>query len=244
MAVEIELQIYVFERSPNREPCVTSSVAATTKRNCHSTKNARKPDQSAPRGWTSTPLRYNPLHDLESIWWIAAFFLYKRDVLIDDADTDRLLEQRRQKEQHQDAETIFSINRSTLLSDYPAFPRLLGSLHPSVQPIGRRLEDLRKKLVATYRSAEEDPSTITHTVADGLYARFKREFSEIAADLRKKPVEVEHFPLVLSPGRKRPRENFTPEYSPCRPHKKARILEPPSPRITRARAAVLAERNS
>lgn len=29
---------------------------------------------------TLTPLRYNPLHDLESLWWVGVYFLLKREI--------------------------------------------------------------------------------------------------------------------------------------------------------------------
>ena len=208
------------------------------------TNNAPKPDPPTPGKWAPTPFHYNPLHDLESLWWIAAFFLFKRDVVLDEEEACQPAELARRQAQARDAENLFKISRSTLLSKYAVFPAILSSLHPSVQPIGRRLEELRKDLMETYRSAEEDPSTIMHTVADGLHARFRCAFADILANLRTKPVSVESLPFASTPGRKRPREYAVPARSPSRPCKKARVLAPPSPRITRARAAVLANRNS
>ena len=244
MAVELEIQAYFFEPLDSRDRAGDTLPYSDLTEGKGHLQSVSKSHVSVPHKGAPTPFRYNPLHDLESLWWIAAFFLFKRDVALDEEDACKPAERTRRQAQTIAAENLFNISRSTLLADFPVFPTVLTSLHPSVQPIGRRLEDLRKELVETYRNAEKDPSTITHTVADSLHARFRREFADIVTTLRTKPVAVESLPFVSTPGRKRPRQPATPERSPKRPCKRARVLAPPSPRITRARAAVLANRNT
>ena len=222
MAIEVELQWYKFEPRPSR-----------------------KPDHQKSRERLPTPFRYNPLHDLESIWWIAAWFLFKRTVAFDDDETDDPAEVARRKEQDKEAEELFVSNRHTILSfeRWCRFPHLWTCLHPSVQPIGAKLEVLRKELAETYRPVKQDnsgPQAITNTVADALHVKFRRAFGDIVAGLRKEAVEMWPIRVNLNPGRKQPREYIEPSEERYRRALLRERLEPLSPRITRAKAAALA----
>ncbi|KAJ3529562.1 hypothetical protein NM688_g7838 [Phlebia brevispora] len=161
--------------------------------------------------------RYNPLHDLESLFWIAAYFLFKTtgaDMGVDEIE--------RQQEaasallydhyQHSDAIRLDGV-----------FEQALYSLDSDVQKVGLVLEEWRAQLATAFYAAEKDRSSITSSVGAELYETLAKTLREMA----KLSDGVLHTAFVRNApaGNKRPLEEVDGEESTDvsdRPAKKAR----------------------
>ena len=89
------------------------------------------------------PFRYNPLHDLESLWWNAAYFLMSRTLVFDeedgsDSEYDLEAEEEDRRGQLASLRTLFIDwgGRSWAMQMEGGFYHELDSLHPFMQ-IGR-----------------------------------------------------------------------------------------------------------
>ncbi len=130
--------------------------------------------------------RENPLHDLESLWWIVNYFLFERKLLAWQDNGD--LEVRRALQQSISARELFSTRTKAFFRD--TFKEHLVYLHPSVKVAGEVMENWRSLLVGAYLQVEQDPASITHTAADGLHGIFLRNAFETARDLSKRNVVI------------------------------------------------------
>ncbi|KAI0924857.1 hypothetical protein AcV7_007226 [Taiwanofungus camphoratus] len=141
-------------------------------------------------------VRYNPLHDLESCWWVAVYFLFNYRVVrvgnsAPSSDYDRKLEG-----QMRYAKRLFYgdlASRISTLTDVGVFIDAVGNLHSSVKGTGVMLEDARKRLIKRYREGEKDLATLNHTVADGIHAKIEKQFIEKSKILSAKNVEIGPF---------------------------------------------------
>ncbi|OSX62307.1 hypothetical protein POSPLADRAFT_1033940 [Postia placenta MAD-698-R-SB12] len=115
--------------------------------------------------------RYNPLHDLESIWWVAYYYIYRRIVVSVDG-TPVLADDESQMEwpceaSHCARRTFYDRSvRSHMLSQYLPIADLYCCLHKSVLGIAEVLQKLKRRLVEVYFEAEEDWRTIDHAVGE------------------------------------------------------------------------------
>lgn len=177
------------------------------------------------------PLRYNPLHDLESLWWVAVYFLFKREVLPHVSDAEprnggEVANWDREK-QRKSADAIFHNSDSRYLiimrnSGY-FHQEFLPVVHPTMGPVGSILEDLRNDLVDRYLEVEKDPASINSTCAEGLYERFIAGFSEIQRHPQLKDLLL--VPLVSPPDpNPRPPVNATP--APSKASQPKSLLDP------------------
>jgi hypothetical protein len=128
---------------------------------------------------------YNPLHDLESIWWMMVFFLFNKDFTVvykggipeaspgpTESDTDRST---RIKAQMEFAQHLFLFNdlRDSCLAYHNFLGMKLDCLHPAVSDIGPWLEEARLRVHQAYTRAEMEPEYIGRNVAQGLYDRLQ-----------------------------------------------------------------------
>ncbi|THG93529.1 hypothetical protein EW026_g7729, partial [Hermanssonia centrifuga] len=164
----------------------------------HPALRKRSPRQEEPKAprvskYKDLVFKYNPLHDLESVWWMAVYFVFNREVDIDDDGVDT--ETRRMESQRKFARELFyqAIPRLRVMASEAFFGSHLDCLHPSIAPIGEILEDARIELVAGYRRAEEDIQTIGRHAANGLHAEFKQQFLIIANQLRMNDLPLRRF---------------------------------------------------
>ncbi len=81
VAAEVQSQAYEFRpRDPIRFlPFLDTSGIASHVRETSVDSNICS--EIAHRGTVLSPFRYNPLHDLESLWWIAVYFVFTTEVL-------------------------------------------------------------------------------------------------------------------------------------------------------------------
>lgn len=128
--------------------------------------------------------RYNSLHDMESLWWIAVFLVVRRraENIPGDHDPIAVEVQRRY------AAMLFGDDWRSLDARHTAlcgrgsgtFGDYIGALHPSMHVVGKLLNDLRLSMIAAYEAAETDAANIDYSVADALHQPFAEAFTAIA----------------------------------------------------------------
>lgn len=130
-------------------------------------------------------LRYKPLHDIESTWWLMAFSLLNKDVQVvyRDSNTfpltflieDPAVRSERLKKQAQYAETLFLFGhgrKDTLMLNRILLENL-RYLHPALLGVGEALNTARIHLVRAYTQAEEDVDSIDYNAANGVYGQLR-----------------------------------------------------------------------
>ncbi|KAI0922896.1 hypothetical protein AcV5_009763 [Taiwanofungus camphoratus] len=183
IAVEVDAQEYqftlvlgqrTFSRDDDDKKNMRSILTAPRKR------QARK--KSVSMG-TDVAFRYNPLHDLESVWWIAVYFLFKKKVAHDSGEDSAY--KKRLTTQMVYANQLFynEAKRVRVMTTSTKFPAMLRCLHPAVQGLGRVLEDIRQELTHLYWMAEQNIAAIDHQVAGLLHQHFAQSLLEISEDL-------------------------------------------------------------
>ncbi|KAJ3555205.1 hypothetical protein NM688_g2707 [Phlebia brevispora] len=95
--------------------------------------------------------RYNPLHDLESLFWIVVYFFFMRHIAADGAPCIRT------DEMNKTAQDVFRhtpLARGNLLRSVVDFQHALQLLDPRLQPICQELDVLRQALCKAYKAVE------------------------------------------------------------------------------------------
>ena len=140
--------------------------------------------------YSQPKFRYNPLHDMESLWWIAIYFTFKREV---NDGADPLHKPQALRAQHAFAMDIFhgdhDRKHSLLLGQINLMDKL-QYLHPVMRPLGKMLEGLRRRLLAAYYDAEDDLTSIDYRAADSLHEHFISTFTRIAQSRRFQDVQL------------------------------------------------------
>ena len=137
-------------------------------------------------------LRYNPLHDLESLWWIAAQFIIARAVTPEDG-CEWSEEDRSYFEKH--AQFTREVYRTKgarhLVMTTPFFFILrLELLHPAVRSVGQALRNSRRALVRAYKEAEMDAHTVDFHSADGVHEMLRDCFASVSRQFEEKDVRM------------------------------------------------------
>jgi hypothetical protein len=111
-----------------------------------------EPDGSLTLRMPDYPFKYNPIHDLESLWWIAIWTL----------TVNSPSGSPRNKDQNMWHHMIFQnkTDRDSLLRDYATFVNFVTILPLSFQEVGTRLAPLRSSLVISYQTAERSYETL------------------------------------------------------------------------------------
>lgn len=135
------------------------------------------------------PMQFNPLHDLESLWWIAVHFVVGKQIVSGDEVVEVSDKQRRYAEL---LVTSAEERWSSFMGERKFILEVLN-LAPVVQSAAARLDDLRQAFVNAYRDIETTPAS-QKTVARWLAIRVADHFRSIAADLRRLP-----FPIHVQP---------------------------------------------
>lgn len=213
MAVEVNQQAYCFLPVNNTPTIVPRAVlefvdATPSRENMDKMVKAysqevlnnpvvlpRKPVVSPP------PFTYNPLHDFESIWWLAVWLLFYREVA-PDGDDEALDEEeyRIVENQRREAYKLFHQEdcRSMALTYNGFFSGSIGFLHPSVQAAGYGLEISRAALVNAYTLAEQNRNPIDYTLAgEGVYENVAQGFFQAVSALGGEDIKVRPFGKLL-----------------------------------------------
>ena len=134
--------------------------------------------------------RYFPIHDLESLWWIAAHFIIARAVTHNDpsvpeasCDNDNDLDATYRLKHMKFARETFGVKgaRMMMLRAGLWFFSMLDLPHPAVRDAGDMLQEARLALVDAYRAVENDLHKMEfHSSADGVYEMLRDCFVAIA----------------------------------------------------------------
>lgn len=122
----------------------------------------------------------NQLHDFESLWWIAIYFLVEKRLVIGGEPCETTPAQLRH------AKELFSdmANRLNVLISPVHFQSVINSLHPRIRPVAQMLGDMREKLVEAYSKVERDIPNINRLVVElDFYESFGAGFMSIARSL-------------------------------------------------------------
>lgn len=131
----------------------------------------------------NVPVRYNPLHDLESLWWVALYFLLKREPRQDPESSGmNHVDGRHREQQRAYADRVFS-ERDTragimVLSNF--YIDAAEVLHPIMHPALGILCRLQQSLVERYTEVEKHSTSIPFSCAEGLHETFITALFEIA----------------------------------------------------------------
>ena len=151
------------------------------------------------------PFFYRALHDMESMWWLVLYLLFRwirEDGPAKTLDTDA--EARFQAQEDMQAKLFGKPcdRRSVLVEDGV----LLAALHvlpPRLQRAGRILEKWRKQLVACYSTSEKNREAVTKPVLDGLYTGFAQSLRDMCEVLLSKDPDSSSMKTVSRSSRKR-----------------------------------------
>ena len=129
--------------------------------------------------------KYNPLHDLESVWWVAVYmwlcsYPIKNDPTVDQAAWDEQLKAHAQLAARVFREHVFRRNFLTLKRTLTVSA---APLLPSFKAIGNELEAMRTVLTANYRLAEEDISAFDFQSAKYAYTDILESLSALQKSL-------------------------------------------------------------
>lgn len=186
MPVEVNIQCYGFrplEASPSPNTRDSDTIFDIVFGEGKAERIPSSPSADTDEEVKRAEFRYNPLHDFESLWWVAIHFIVKREV-VDSAEVDPAMGLRTVSDEQRIWAAELSYDPACRLSMMVTEGMLadrISVLHPSIQPIARRLEGLRTRLTAAYRRAEADLSSLDYTTcADDVYKWFRQRFLEIA----------------------------------------------------------------
>lgn len=163
--------------------------------------------------------KYNPLHDLEALWWIACW------VIVDKCIRQHGQEYTVTDEQELISYTMFydqSPKRNKYLIGNTDFQDLVASLHPSLGTAGRILDILRYNLLEAYVAAEKDLASIDHTVADTIHEVFVQSFLDLSYHYQDSGITVHDIQHKTTPGKRGCSDSSGGSNSGLRPMKKLR----------------------
>ncbi|KAI0916492.1 hypothetical protein AcV5_002972 [Taiwanofungus camphoratus] len=231
IAAEVSLQDYLSIREPtnhassssDEDETDTSSAGNGDKNNIRSILTAprkRRVRKIDANEWPHWEFRYNPLHDLESVWWVAVYFLFKRKMVRDSGEDPVYKEQLEVQRRYANKLFYDKTERFRVMTCANIFSDKLHCLNSLAWKFGQVLENLRQRLARCYCEAEqlEHLAAIDHTVADRLHESFSRTFLGLTkylcvevGPLRPEPrqnrrVETKAEPEAQSSERKRQRE--------------------------------------
>lgn len=109
------------------------------------------------------PFFHNALHDLESIWWIAVYFLVNKEV-------DSPISYDTEEQRWHAGRLFYNKDARFAMFEHPTeFADCIQTLHPSVRDAAQELNVIRKEFVRCYQLAEQDAASIGKDVASNLY---------------------------------------------------------------------------
>ncbi|EED78857.1 predicted protein [Postia placenta Mad-698-R] len=216
MAIEVDVMEYSFfnwtedapdqdapdeDASDDSDGSPWTEVMASAHQGRKQTPADAEPDQPAPE---PPAFRYNPLHDVESLWWLSTYFVYNKVVVLVNGVKPSM-----------DAELKGSYNMQLLYASQlfwtqrireramikqGAFRREVIHLHAVIRPAGYLLDTMRCRLNDRYRRVEENLASITHTVAHKVAVRIMKDFGHMLAYIKGLTIgEFKDDPRRLSP---------------------------------------------
>ncbi|KAI0943406.1 hypothetical protein AcW1_002575 [Taiwanofungus camphoratus] len=184
IAVEIDSQKYLFQSQPDEDSSSGSDDDSGTSQVSENQSSSSALSTDSSKG-EDIRFRYNPLHDLESVWWVAVYFLIKKKVVRDSGE-DPAYKEDLATQMAYASQLFYGKERLAALGHDKVFSKMLYCLHhPIVRKFGQVLEKIRQKLTRRYRKAERlgHIAAIDHRIANRLHKRFSRKFLRISKGL-------------------------------------------------------------
>ncbi|KAJ3552127.1 hypothetical protein NM688_g4317 [Phlebia brevispora] len=191
VAVEAQQGRYIFlPRRLNRGkrsgegPQASQKDKPTDKR----VTRAKRKTPSSPRDESPPPqlpdFHYNALHDLQSLWWIAAYYLIAHEV-----DSDEDLDE---EASHNCSSQLITARklfldgsaRDDAISGMFSFRIQLECLAPTLRDVGSRVEDARARLMTAYQDAERELHADGLRIKNPIHPILSNCFHEIAETLK------------------------------------------------------------
>lgn len=147
---------------------------------------------------------YNPLHDLESIFWLMLYFTGNKDIVlgpsIERSNPYTFIPET--EDQYRDrivahwnfGLTLFSARHGridVIEQDVLEEHLDLHPLHPAIAPLGDILCQLRVALVSRYQEIECNPPAIQHDAGGTLYDTFQELLREAVVHIQTVPFDVQ-----------------------------------------------------
>lgn len=161
VAVEVAAQAYLFQ--PIRERLSTEPPVTITKRE----------------------FRYNPLHDLETIWWDALYFVVNRTVEDSEKHTYNHPAQCALAD-----ELFYECHGRSMVMLTSGLPSRLRCLHPSLANISAVLEQVRRIIQNAYITSEAPNESIKFKVADPINIAIRPYFDRISKYLEDRDIQI------------------------------------------------------
>lgn len=140
------------------------------------------------------PFRYNPLHDLESVYWLTLYFMLRYNFISKPSSVKRAARLRHKL--HLQTELAMKLStdldfRIAVMREDGVLAEALSTLLPPFQDVGGRLDAIRIMLVGRYPEAERQLQTpnytigfdVAHGLYDGMIAVLQDVVAAIAAGL-------------------------------------------------------------
>lgn len=221
MAVEVSQNAYLLnkerEEPKERKEASLSMVDLAAMRRQFRDGASSDSEMSEPPAGSSTiseakqPFFYNPLHDLESIWWITIYFVVNKETELASKEPGVATVKYTPltEDQRVYARSLFYdwATRFMAIQMVTGSPldKHLSSLPSHLSMISTELIELRKKLVSHYMNIEVPGFIITKTVCQDLYGHFTKAFKKIARSLARQDILVA--PTKRSPNERLLRKN-------------------------------------
>jgi hypothetical protein len=211
MSIEVDHHAYRFlglarQKFQETEPVTLDDVYEKTLEPRQNEADNR-PNKRAVVPNAQLVFRHNPLHDVESMWWLLVYLTLYRSVNITEDTQDRRNSQMR-------FYRPFFNNRDSRRDAFmepDVFLSGLEYLHPSLHPVAHALENFRRRLIARYTEVESgDIDAIDHTVAAGVVAGSCQDILDVALgfskdnDLELTPIRLSRDAKELGPAQPAP----------------------------------------
>lgn len=203
MAVEVRAQRFLFLPQKSEKSLRDGIVRPTA----IDIPVKRAPISATPGDQTVGPYTwfYNPLHDMESIFWLMLYFITNKDIVLGapiermdcfDFAAETEDDRRRRILAHWNfGLTLFSsrqgrkdvIGTQGVLSDH----LLRNPLHPAIAPLADILCRLRNALTNHYFTIERNPPSIHHNSGQEVHDAYAALLQNAFAHLQTVPFEVE-----------------------------------------------------
>ena len=188
MAVEVDQQKYLFPPAPSLPPSPSSDSSSA---------------DSLPQDPKIRPgFHYNPLHDLESLWWNAVWFILNREI---DADADGTFSRDLQE---RTAHRISAMKlfceqkeRWNAFYDRHGFPHRLRCLHPVLKDISKILNEMQWSLRREYVRVEQSVVDMSPSLVDELGDSMRKQLEKVVAILQDRDIIVRRFDPGFRPNR-------------------------------------------
>ncbi|KAJ3556688.1 hypothetical protein NM688_g1887 [Phlebia brevispora] len=182
LSVEAGLSKYRFKAPDNTKPPVAKvTIQETTKMPIFQPRDPVKKEGKIPN---QIEFHYNPLHDLESLWWVAVYLVSYKFVRAGHVDDDRSKDNIEKHDGEISSVFLSLKERYAFLTDTTTFQSYGTRLHPAVRPIWITLEGLRSTIVETYRRLEVAPQSIRFqdVVQTGMHNMLYSSFYQLALE--------------------------------------------------------------